>query len=122
MLDIALRADTHDLLFKSGDMALIDNAERVAQQVKVELLTWLGEWFLDTTRGMPYLERILIKNPNLEIVRQIFSSKIAQAPDVVKVEKLTLTANAKTRVLTVTYVARTEYGLITEKEELGYGR
>ena len=122
MLDIALRADTHDLHLKAGDLVLIDDAERVAQEIKVELLTWLGEWFLDTTRGIPYLERILVKNPNLEIARQIFSAKISQVPDVSRVEKLTLAADAKTRVLTVDYVAHTDYGLVTKKEELGYVR
>jgi hypothetical protein len=122
VLDIALHAATHDLLLAEGDLVLIGHAERVAQEIKVELLTWLGEWFLDTRRGLPYLERILVKNPNLEIVRQICIGKILQVPDVAKVEKMSLAVDAKTRTLTVDYVAYTDYGLVSRKEALGYGR
>ena len=42
MVDIALHANDHDILIKDGDFLLIDNAERVAQQIKVKLLTFLG--------------------------------------------------------------------------------
>ena len=72
MLDIALDARTHDIVLVDGDMLFIDNAERVAQQIKIQLLTFYGEWYLDTTWGVPYLEYILVKNPNFTIIRQIF--------------------------------------------------
>lgn len=60
MLDLALNAKTHDLAF-NGDVMFIDDVERVAQQIKIQLLTFLGEWFLDVTHGVPYLEYVLVK-------------------------------------------------------------
>lgn len=121
MLDIALDAKNHDLLLNE-DLLLIDDAERVAQQIKVQLLTFIGEWFLNKEHGVPYLERILTKKPNLIIIRQILLQQILLVENVVKVENMVLNFNQKTRVLRADYTARTDYGLITKKETLGYGK
>lgn len=121
MVDIALHANDHDILIKDGDFLLIDNAERVAQQIKVKLLTFLGEWFLDTTWGVPYLEYILVKQPNQELIKQILSEQISLVDDVKSLNALELDYQVKIRTLIVNYEVSTEYGLITRKEVLGYG-
>lgn len=121
MVDIALHANDHDILIKDGDFLLIDNAERVAQQIKVKLLTFLGEWFLDTTWGVPYLEYILVKQPNQELIKQILSEQILSVDDVKSLNALELDYQVKVRTLTINYEVSTEYGLITRKEVLGYG-
>lgn len=121
MVDIALHANDHDILIKDGDFLLIDNAERVAQQIKVKILTFLGEWFLDTTWGVPYLEYILVKQPNQELIKQILSEQISSVDDVKSLNALELDYQVKIRTLIVNYEVSTEYGLITRKEVLGYG-
>lgn len=121
MVDIALHANDHDILIKDGDFLLIDNAERVAQQIKVKLLTFLGEWFLDTTWGVPYLEYILVKQPNQELIKQILSEQILSVDDVKSLNALELDYQVKDRTLIINYEVSTEYGLITRKEVLGYG-
>ena len=121
MVDIALHANDHDILIKDGDFLLIDNAERVAQQIKVKLLTFLGEWFLDTTWGVPYLEYILVKQPNQELIKQILSEQILSVDDVKSLNALELDYQVKVRTLIIGYEVSTEYGLITRKEVLGYG-
>ena len=121
MVDIALHANDHDILIKDGDFLLIDNAERVAQQIKVKLLTFLGEWFLDTTWGVPYLEYILVKQPNQELIKQILSEQILSVDDVKSLNALELDYQVKVRTLIINYEVSTEYGLNTRKEVLGYG-
>ena len=121
MVDIALHANDHDILIKDGDFLLIDNAERVAQQIKVKLLTFLGEWFLDTTLGVPYLEYIRVKQPNQELIKQILSEQILSVDDVKSLNALELDYQVKVRTLIINYEVSTEYGLITRKEVLGYG-
>lgn len=121
MLDIALDARTHDIVLKDGDMLFIDNAERVAQQIKIQLLTFYGEWYLDTSWGVPYLDYILVKNPNFTIIRQIFKEQILSVDDVKAVESLEVEYDAQERTMKVDYIASTEYRLITRKEILGYG-
>ena len=121
MVDIALHANDHDILIKDGDFLLIDNAERVAQQIQVKLLTFLGEWCLDTTWGVPYLEYILVKQPNQELIKQILSEQILSVDDVKSLNALELDYQVKVRTLIINYEVSTEYGLITRKEVLGYG-
>lgn len=121
MYDIALSATDHDFIVTDGDIMLIDNAERVAQQIKIQLKWILGEWFLDTTGGMPYLESILVKNPNIALIRNIFRRKILEVDDVTAVASLELVIDKRQRILTVSYKAETTYGLVTRREVLGYG-
>ena len=127
---LMLKKMIHDVTFElppdldinpEGDLLLIDNAERIGQQIKITLQFWFQEWFLDTTQGIPYLEYICIKNPNLQHIRQIFREAIQSVPDVDSVTELTLSVNAKERILSVTYTANTSAGLLTSKELLGYG-
>lgn len=120
MLDLALNAKSHDLIISSADLMAIDNAERVAQQIKIQLLTWRGEWFLDTTHGVPYLDYILVKNPSIELIRSIFREQIMSVDDVNDVVDIEIDYDVKTRIMTVAYEASTFYGLITRKEKLGY--
>ena len=120
--DLALDAKTHDIVVTAdSDVFFIDNAERVAQQIKIQLLTMLGEWFLDITHGVPYLEYILVKNPNFELIRQILKEQIQNVDDVEAVNGLELDYDSHQRRLSVTYAAETTYGLVTRREVLGYG-
>ena len=120
MYDLALNVDAWDLVFHNNDLMLIDNAERIGQQIKITLQFWFKEWFLDTTQGIPYLEHICVKNPNLQHIRQIFRTAIQSVPGVDSVTELTLSVNAKKRILSVTYTANTTAGLLTRRELLGY--
>ena len=121
LYDLALNVDSWDLVFHNNDLMLIDNAERIGQQIKITLQFWFKEWFLDTTQGIPYLEHICVKNPNLQHIRQIFREAIMSVDGVDSVTELTLSVNAKERILSVTYTANTSAGLLTRRELLGYG-
>ena len=121
LYDLALNVAAWDLVFHNNDLLLIDNAERIGQQIKITLLFWFEEWFLDTTQGIPYLQNICIKNPNLQHIRQIFRNAILSVPGVDSVSELTLNVDARTRILEVVYTANTSEGLLTRRELLGYG-
>jgi uncharacterized protein (UPF0147 family) len=120
--DIAMDVSTGDIALKDNDILLIDNAERVAQQVLITLREWRGEWFLKTADGVPYLEYILVKNPNMAHVRQVLTEAIESVEGVKKCTELDLQFNRVLRTLSVSYEIDTDYGLIARKEVLGYGR
>lgn len=120
--DLAMDMTSGDLVLREGDILLIDNAERVAQQILITLRFWLGEWFLNTKDGVPYLEYVLVKSPNLLHIRQIFTEAMEKVDGVKRVEEMNLAFDVKNRSLRVDYEASTDYGLITRREVLGYGR
>lgn len=110
--DIQLDTVTHDIVIASnGDIVMVDQARRVAQQIKVTLLAFLGEWFLDTTFGVPYLEQILVKNPKWSTVNALLRARIIAVPGVQRVTRLDLDFDRPTRTLTVTFDAITPDGL-----------
>nr|DAG38519.1 MAG TPA: Baseplate wedge protein [Caudoviricetes sp.] len=120
MLDLALNAKTHDLVL-NGDVMFIDDVERVAQQIKIQLLTFLGEWFLDVTHGVPYLEYVLVKNPNFTLIRELFREQILKVDGVSNLVSIDIDFESATRKMLLSYEAETEYGMIVRKEVLGYG-
>lgn len=114
-LDILLSAE--DDLAINGDLSFVDGAERIAQQIKITLKTFLGEWFLDTSHGIPYFEKIFIKQPNRAEVEAILRTKIKDVPGVKSVGKLALSVDAQTRQLFVDGEANTDEGIV--KIQLG---
>ena len=118
-LDLALSAD-HDLdLDLLGRATLLDGADRVAQQVKVTLLAFLGEWFLDTTFGVPYLESILVKAPDRASIEGILRARIGAVPGVQRVRVLDLQIERQLRILRVAFDADTTEGRLQRVVELG---
>ena len=122
MYDIAADINTSDIVLQNGDILMIDNAERVAQQILITLRFWYGEWFLNTTEGTPYLEYILVKQPNMAHIRQILTEQIQSVEGVKSVTDMELTFDQRERHLLVEYTADTDYGLVTDKAILGYDR
>src|SRR3954471_23006686 len=126
--DLALNRLDHDLVWRSlpsangappkYEIVLMDSADRVAQQIKINLLAFLGEWFLDTTFGVPYLESILVKNPRMPAIETILRKHIKSVPNVLKVVSLSLNWDRKTRYLYVDYYADTDLGPIGESFRL----
>jgi hypothetical protein len=110
--DIQLDAATHDLVIATnGDLQMLDGAQRVAQQIKVTLLAFLGEWFLDTSFGVPYLEEILVKNPRPAVINAILRARILDVPQVSRIVSLSLDFDRPRRSLLVTFEADTPEGL-----------
>ena len=119
--DLALNVDSWDLAIDDGDLILTDGAERIAQQILITLRFWYGEWFLDTEDGTPYLEYILVKNPNISHIKQILSERILSVEGVSNLESLEVNYNPQERYLLVEYSATTNYGLVTREEVLSSG-
>lgn len=110
--DIQLGAVDHDITIDTnGDLLLADGAQRVAQQIKVTLLAFMGEWFLDTSFGVPYLEEILVKNPRWSVINAVLRAAILAVPGVRRITTLRLDFDRARRALNVTFEAETPEGL-----------
>jgi len=103
--DIGIDTTTGDLKFVDGDLQLVVDP---VQAIRIRLLTILGEWFLDPTIGIPYFTNIFVKNPNLDLIRSIFTNEIINTPGVLEVTQMTLDYDVNTRSLTVNWAANTD--------------
>jgi hypothetical protein len=125
--DLALNRRDHDLVFEplaSGKYSIIalEGADRVAQQIKINLLAFLGEWFLDITFGVPYLEQVLVKNPRMAAVETILRRHIKSVPNVKKVTSLSFDWDRRLRYLVVFFEADTDLGPIHDSFRLELNR
>ena len=78
-MDLLLDPVTHDALFVNGQCPVTtERVDVVAQRLKIRLLTFLGEWFLNTNYGVPYWQRILGFKQKKEAVDLIFQQKILE--------------------------------------------
>ena len=120
MIDVGMNIETNDIVLENNDYIVVDGAQRVAQQVKIALQLLRGEWFLDTRKGVPYFEDILVKSPNLKNIKAILRNTIASVQDVTSVNSINLVYNRASRTLGVEFSANSPYGIIERKEVLGY--
>lgn len=112
-------SDDHDLdLDLLGRASLADGAERIGQQIKITLLAFLGEWFLDTSFGVPYIESVQIKSPDRASIESIFRARILDVPGVRRVRRLELQIERQLRILRVVFDADTDAGRLEQVVDL----
>ena len=86
-MDFRLDRLENDILWKNGplttDYTTQPYTETVGQRLKIRLLTFMGEWFLDTTYGVPYWQRLLgVKQTSKSAIDLIFQQQILSEPGV----------------------------------------
>ena len=113
-IDLKL-SSTHDLLLKDGKLLLTEGASQRAQQIKIALLTFFGEWEFDTSIGIPYLEQILVKTPNKFRVEAILRKKILAVQGVRRITSFGLDIDRTSRSLSVHFSAETDDGKVDDK-------
>ena len=108
--DLQIDPDTHDLQLSSGDLLIVANGDAIRQEADIRMRFFLGEWFLDGTAGLPYFQNILVKSPNLNLIRRLLTDEILAVTGVKNVIALDLKYDAGARSLAVTWSAETDLG------------
>lgn len=73
-----------DLDLTGGRLTLVkDPVWHAAIKLRNRFLFSQGEWFLDTRLGVPYYSVILVKNPDLGVVRRVFTEVILSVSPVI---------------------------------------
>lgn len=72
-----------DIVWRNGPLRKEETTqpltETVSQRLKIRLLTFMGEWFLDTTYGVPYWQRLLgIKQRSKAAIDLILQQQILE--------------------------------------------
>lgn len=85
-MDLLIDTTTGDLVFTNGGCPVTQlETDIVAQRLRIKLYTFLGEWFLDETIGVPYLQQIFSKVRQKSTIDLIFQSIIAEDEGVLSV-------------------------------------
>lgn len=104
-----------DLLVDAGHIYFSSGLRAVAQGIKIRLLSFKGEWFLDLDHGVPYWQDILGQKYNETKVRAAFRDAILAAPGVNKILELEVEFDGATRAVNVWWRVQTIFG-VTEDE------
>lgn len=102
-----------DLVVRGGDLALVGGVDAIRQEVGVRLQWFLGEWFIDPERGVPYFEQILTKIDRVEVLGGIFRRAILDTPGIVSVDEMRLDHDRANRRLAVEWTATADVGTVS---------
>ena len=100
----------HDLLIENFDLSLIEGIDRVVQDLRIRLWFFFKEWFLDTSKGVPFYEEVNIKNPDLNAIEALFKEVIFETADVVEILSFDLDFNSAERKSTIVFQVNTTFG------------
>lgn len=104
----------HDIVLSGADLRLVSGSEAIRQAADVRLKFFAQEWFLDLSAGVPWFQSILIKNPNLSAVAQIFRDQLLATPGIAVVEQLGLNYTSEARTLRINWRATSDEGELIE--------
>jgi len=120
MSDILLDDTTKDISIVQGNLFMTgETLVAIKQRLSQRLGLFLAEWFLDQSRGIPYIEQVFKKNPNPTVIDAIFKGEIIKEPTVKEFRSFSLDLDPVTRELTVAFNVLTVVGPLDFSEAFG---
>lgn len=105
-----LQTEDGDIDIGGNKFSLTSGSNEVRQRLKQNLQTFLGEFFLDTTIGVPYFQVVFDKSSPPGLVADVFKDAILKTAGVVELIRFNdLDLDSGTRVLTVDFDYRDEF-------------
>lgn len=101
----------HDMLFGQGLLNLATEQEACMQNVRTRLYLLQGEWFLDTSAGVPWTQSIAgVKPADLPLTEALIKQRILSTVDVTALLNFELLYDTTTRRVSITSDVLTVYG------------
>ncbi len=99
-IGFALDPHTNDLFLRpNGELAVVRNAEAVGQHVRQRLKTFEGEWFLDTTAGVPWLDEILGRAYDPALAEAVIKGEVLDTDAVTEITSFSVRFDRQRRAL-----------------------
>jgi len=111
--DIKLDTVTHDILIEDSDFQIVSKGSWLIQSVKIKMLFFLGEWFLDTTYGLDHYGLVLIKGPDLNLIDNMFKIALLEYEEIIEILEYS-SSISKDRKLTVDFRVSTVFGELSD--------
>jgi len=120
MMDFALQHGDLDL--KYGDLVLCrDDKQAIAQNINIRLKTLAGEWFLDSSIGIPYLTQILGKKRRERLLQKLINDELKTIPGLSTIKDLELTDGQSERDLVIKFSALlSDQSVLSINESMGF--
>lgn len=88
-----------DVAIEKNDIKMACETDHLIQKIRQILNTNRGEWLLDPKEGIP-IRKILIKNPNLAMIRDYVRGAIAQADKSLRMTRCEIAREGRTLKIT----------------------
>jgi hypothetical protein len=80
---------------------LLTGVDALMQRIWIRMRFWLGEWFLDERLGVPWVQRIFVKNADPRAIRSLLIKVVSSLPGVARVSNFDMTVDRRERSFTV---------------------
>lgn len=104
-IGLALRpngAGIHDLVLAAdGNLDMVYDAEAVGQHARQRLMTFSGEWFLDTAAGVPWLQEIMGRQYNPALAEAVVKAEVMGTHGVTGIDDFSVAFARTTRDLQI---------------------
>lgn len=116
-MDLALDPTTMDLLLQDGDLVLLDGPKAVEQHIRIRLLFFRGEWFLDSREGTPWLQEVLGQKTDEERAVEVVRKVLQTTPGVASVETVSVAIDSR-RNMSIRFVVVSDEGIVLDSSDL----
>ncbi len=101
-IGLALNEATNDLFLRAdGSLAVVTDAEAVGQHGRQRLQTYSGEWFLDTTCGVPWLDQILGRSYDPALAESVVKAHLLDTDGVEEITSFSVSFDKASRGLVI---------------------
>ncbi|CAN7388183.1 hypothetical protein [Neorhizobium sp. LjRoot104] len=99
---LAIDQASNDLyLAADGNLAVVTDALAVGQHARQRLQTFAGEWFLDTTCGVPWLDDILGRSYDPALAESVVKAELLGTDGVEEITSFSVSFDRATRGLVI---------------------
>lgn len=101
-------------LDESGTVATVEDGEAVGEHARQRIKSYQGEWFLDTSSGVPWLQDILGRAQNVDLAESIIKATLIETPGVTDISEFSVRFDRVVRsVEPRDIVLQTEFGEVS---------
>ena len=108
-----------DVKITDGDLTITNERDSIVLRISQKLQFFFAEWFLDKTLGIPYFERILVRNPDPALVDSILKQVVLSVDGITRINQWIIEVDRTSREMRLTFRADSIYGEIDFSDNLG---
>jgi hypothetical protein len=110
----ALDPQSNNFIRENGRMRYTkDELEHLVLVVRHELSLFLGEWFMDNTKGIPYRPTSSRKSRHRVLLETAIRAKITGISGIRKLTQFKPNYDKRERILEIVFSAETDFGVLT---------